>query len=207
MKSALFLLALAISGIAVLPAAAQDNTVKVSTKGMKIRAVQTPQFDAGNVGARSWRPKNWLELDVQFEVRLAPAAGGRNGSLDAVTINYYLGFPESPLTQGKKQMIRATINYADVPASEECHGLAFVAPSTLRKILQRDNFTENDVQAWGYEIVVNGETVAGQSSTGSGEAARWWTKDSVMQVDGLILPKKETPFSILWGDYDLAVKK
>jgi hypothetical protein len=36
---------------------------------------------------------------------------------------------------------------------------------------------------------------------------RWWEAPQVVIVDGAILPKRDTPFGILWGDYDVGVKK
>jgi hypothetical protein len=202
MKSLLFLMA--VAGFSVLPATAQE-TVKVSSKDLKISGIETPQFTASNVGDRRWRPKTWLELDLEFEVKLAQSVGGRNGSLSSMTVNYYIGFAPNQTTGGKGQLIKATFNYADIPASETCHALAFITPATLRRVLLKDNFTPtSDVQAWGYEISVDGKLVAGASSIANN---KWWEKESVAAVEGTMLAKKDTPFSILWGDYDVSVKK
>ncbi|MDZ4286914.1 MAG: Amuc_1102 family pilus-like protein [Prosthecobacter sp.] len=198
-----FLFLLAFSAFGMLPATAQE-TVKVDAKDLKTAGVETPQFQATNVGDKRWRPKTWLELDLEFDVKLAQALGGRNGSLESITVNYYVAFSEKT-SDGKTQYIKGTFNYSDIPASETCHALAFVSPATLRRILKRDNFTaSSDVQGWGYEISVDGKVVKGGTSTGT---TKWWESPSVVAIEGALLAKKDTPFSVLWGDYDVNVKK
>lgn len=200
MKSLLFLLAFAALGM--LPATAQD-AVKIAGKDLKVVGTETPQFQATNVGDRRWRPKTWLELDMEFEVKLPRELGGNNGSLETMTVNYYVAFNQNGV-DGKPQFIKGTFNYTDVPGGETCHALAFVSPATLRRILKKDTFTpSSDVKAWGYEITVDGKIIEGKTSV----AGKWWELPSVALVPGDLLAKRETPFSILWGDYDVGVKK
>ena len=53
------------------------------------------------------------------------------------------------------------------------------------------------------EIVVDGQVVAGDTSV----PGKWWEKtDSFISNESVILARKETPFDILWGDYDLPTK-
>jgi hypothetical protein len=202
MKSFVFLAAVAALGM--LPAVAQDSTVTVKGKGLKVGGLETPQYQAGGVGDRRWRPKTWLELDLEFEVQLDRTAGGRDASLDSMQVNYYVAFNQkSP--DGKTQFLKGTFNYTDIPSHENCHALAFVAPATLRKVLRKDQFTpSSDIQGWGYEILVNGKLVAGDTSI---PGKKWWESDGVISVDGSMLAKRDTPYSILWGDYDVGVKK
>jgi hypothetical protein len=86
--------------------------------------------------------------------------------------------------------------------------LAFVSPSTLKRILQKDNGGKGDVVAHGVEVLVGGKRVASGSSTGS----PWWfdantqaLSDKFAFEDGAVLPKSKTPFAPFWGDYDLPV--
>jgi len=179
--------------------------VKVDAKKLKISAIETPQFQAGNVGEKRWRPKSWLEIDLEFDIRVPQSEGGRSGSLDSMTVNYYLAM-NATTKDGKREVLKGSFNYVDIPAATTCHALAFASPATLRRVLQKDNFTAaSDVQGWGYEILVGGQRVAGDSSLGS---SPWWEKtDSLNINDGALLMKQETPFSILWGDYDVSAKK
>ena len=202
MKRALFVAM--VSGLMAVSASAQEApAIKVDSKPLKISQVDTPQFQASNVPEKRWRPKTWLELDLEFQVRLPQSAGGRNGSLGEMTVNYYLAL--NAMVDNRRQVVKGTFNYVDIPSSEVSHALAYISPPTLRRLLLKDNVTAaSDVQGWGYEIMVGGQRVAGESSTGT----PWWEKGESFDVhDNVMLAKKETPFGILWGDYDVNVRK
>ncbi len=201
MKSSL--LALSIVAIAMPSLQAQTKpTVKVDIKAPKFDSIPTPQFQAGNVPDKNWRPKTWMQIDMEFDIKLAATVGGRNGSLASITVNYYLAM-SSQDKDGKRQVLKGSFDYVDIPASEKCHALAFVSPATLRRILEKDNFIPGDVTGWGVEVIVDGQRVAGDGSI----KGPWWEKTDGLSInDGVMLAKKDTPFAILWGDYDVGVK-
>lgn len=203
MKSLLTSLVLLSLGTAALQA--QAPAIKVDVKPLKIGQVDTPQFQAGNVGEKRWRPKTWLEVDMEFDIKLPQALGGRNASQDLLQVNYYVAL-NATTKDGKRIVIKGTFDYVDVPASETCHALAYVSPASLRRLLQKDNFSAaSDVQGWGVEVLVGGTRVAGESSIGGGP---WWEKTDLLSIESdVMLSKRETPFSILWGDYDVSTKK
>lgn len=182
---------------------AQTVSAKVDIKQPKISNIQTPQFNAGNVPDKNWRPKDWLEIDMEFDIKLTQAAGGRNGSLPSMTVHYFLGM-NGTTADGRFQVLKGSFEYVDIPAAEKCHALAFVSPATLRRVLQKEGFTAgSDLKAWGVEVVVDGQRVAGESSTGK----PWWEDSAKLAInENTLLPKKDTPFAILWGDYDVGVK-
>lgn len=202
MKSSL----LALSFIAIAVSALQAQTapaVKVDIKAPKFESTPSPQFQAGNVPDKNWRPKTWLQIDMEFDIKLPAAAGGRNGSLSSMTVNYYLAM-SSTTKEGKRQVLKGSFDYVDIPAAEKCHALAFVSPATMRRVLEKDNFTPADVTGWGVEVLVDGQRVAGDGSPVKGP---WWEKSDALAInDGAMLPKKDTPFAILWADYDVGVK-
>lgn len=202
MKSSL----LALSFIAIAVSALQAQTapaVKVDIKAPKFEPTPSPQFQAGNVPDKNWRPKTWLQIDMEFDIKLPAAAGGRNGSLSSMTVNYYLAM-SSTTKEGKRQVLKGSFDYVDIPAAEKCHALAFVSPATMRRVLEKDNFTPADVTGWGVEVLVDGQRVAGDGSPVKGP---WWEKSDALAInDGAMLPKKDTPFAILWADYDVGVK-
>jgi hypothetical protein len=156
---------------------------------------------------KKWKPKNWLEIEVAFDIKLARDAGGRSGSLSAMDVKYFIGLNQKS-EDGKNVVLSGTMSYKDVPADTACFGLAFVSPSTLKRILQKDNGGKGDVVAHGVEVLVGGKRVASGSSTGS----PWWfdantqaLSDKFAFEDGAVLPKSKTPFAPFWGDYDLPV--
>lgn len=197
-------LAILVLGFGAASVSAQNApAVKVDGGKMEVKPIPTPQFAANNVPDKRWRPKEWMEVDVPFQIRLPASEGGRKGTLDTLMINYYIGL-NAQTKDGKFEVIKGSFNYVDIPSAEECHTLTYVAPGTLRRLLNKDGFTPSDVKAWGYEILVNGSRVGGESSVGNA----WWEKTENFSInDGVMLAKKDTPFSILWGDYDVSVRK
>jgi hypothetical protein len=189
-------------------ASGQDAAqVKVNVKAVKLDQQQTPQVQAMNLVDKKWRPKNWLEIEAAFDIKLARDAGGRKGSLESMEVKYYIGLNQNA-EDGKPIVLSGSITYKDVPADVDCFGLAFVSPSTLKRVLLKDNGGKGDVKAHGVDVFVGGTRVAFGSSTGS----PWWfdpaaqgLSDKLSFQDATVLPKAKTPFAPFWGDYDLPV--
>ena len=64
-----------VPGIAEKPPA-----VKARIKTVQVEEQQTPQFNVSNIKMKRWEPKNWIEIDVEFDIKLPEAAGGRKGT-------------------------------------------------------------------------------------------------------------------------------
>ncbi len=183
---------------------AQDAaaSIKISRVDVKLEAQFTPQIQATNIVDKRWRPKQWLEVDVDFKAAIARALGGREGTFPAIEIKYYLAFAGVKSADGKQVVASGTISYKDVPA-EESHALAFVSPAALKRILQKENGGKADVSVFGVEISAGGAPIAFKSSTGS----KFWEAADKISFDECIVPKERTPFAPFWGDFDLSVVK
>jgi hypothetical protein len=198
-----FALALALSWASVALGQSPEE-VKAKVKDVKTQATQTPDFQLTNVGnVKRWKQKEWLEVDIEFEIDLAQSAGGRDGTLDIIQVNLYLAL-NAKNDDGKRYVAKATQAFQNVPASEDTHVLFFMSPATLKRIFEKDNFLPtSDIQGWGVELVVGGEVLAGDSSLGN---QKWWeSADNFAMMDGVLVTKNNTPFAPLWGDYDLEV--
>jgi hypothetical protein len=178
--------------------------VKVDLKGVKLGEQGTPDVAAGNVTPKRWRPKKWLEVDVEFDIKLPADAGGRNGSYSSLQLNVFLALQHNT-KDGKREVIKGTLNLSNIPAGETCHVLAYVSPASLRSVFQKDNFlVTSDIQGWGVEFVADGQRIAGDSSLGK---QPWWEKaESFAFLEGMLLAKTESPFALLFGDYDVQAK-
>ena len=204
----LALVALAGTACSQAPAPAADAPkVKVDVKRVIAGEQGTPDFSAGNVNMKRWRPKKWFELDAEFEIKVPQDAGGRNGSFSGLQANVYLVF-NAQTKDGKYEAAKATLTLTSAPASESCHVLAYVSPTDLRAILQRDTFTATtDIRGWGLEFVVNGQRMAGEGNPKPTAGNVWWEKTENLVIrEGVIKAKSETPFAILFGDYDIEAK-
>lgn len=206
MRSFVLISALAFSLSAVnLRAQAAPPAVKVDLKRTVVSEQPTPQFSAGGVKEKRWRPKNWIEVDTEFDIKLPADAGGNKGSYGALQVNIYLALQHTT-KEGKREVLKGSYDVVNVPAGEPCHVLAYVSPATLRSIFQKDNVTAStDIQGWGVEVYADGQRIAGDSSLGK-EA--WWEtkKDLFVFIDGALVHKSKTPFGILWNDYDLPIQ-
>ena len=177
--------------------------IRLSTVEMNLESQNTPQIQAVNVKDKRWKPKSWLEVQVDFKTQIARTLGGREGTYPSIDIKYFLAVSGKKDKDGKQVVLSSTISYKDVP-NGDCHALAFVTPATLKRLLEKENGGKADIAQFGCEITAGGKVIGGKSSTGG----KWWEQnaDKISTEDSL-LPKDKTPFSVLWGDYDLATSK
>ncbi|MHB1079924.1 MAG: Amuc_1102 family pilus-like protein [Prosthecobacter sp.] len=178
--------------------------VKLKIKGVEVEEQPTPMISATNVKMKRWTPKNWIELDVEFDIKLPEEAGGRKGTYAAMQLNIYVALQHMN-KEGKREVITGTLDLVDIPADEPCHALAYISPSTLKSIFQKDFVTaSSDIQGWGVEFVAEGKVIAAKSSVGN---KPWWeNKETFSMLQGLLLNKLQTPFADVFGDYDVQVK-
>lgn len=177
--------------------------IKLSRVEMQIESQQTPQIQVTNVKDKRWRPKQWLEVQVDFKSTVARSLGGREGTYPGIEIKYFLAVAGKKNKDGKQVVITGNISYKDVP-NEECHALAFVSPAALKRILEKENGGKADISLFGCEISAGGTVLGGKSSTGS----KWWEAGAdKMAAEDVLVPKDKTPFAPLWGDFDLATAK
>lgn len=204
MRSFVLISALAFAFSAADLHAQAAPAVKADIKRVTVGEQPTPQF-SGGVKEKRWRPKNWIEVDVEFDIKLPADAGGNKGTYDSLQVNIYLALQQMT-KEGKRIVLKGSFETTTIPAGEPCHVLAYVSPATLRSIFLKDNVTAStDVQGWGVEILAGGQRIAGDSSVGK---EPWWEtkRESFAFSDNLLVHKSKTPFGILWGDYDLPVK-
>lgn len=202
-----FFTCLAALALMTLSGNAQDAKSQIRIKKAKIamEQQQTPQIQASNIVDKRWKPKTWIEFDTEFEIDLPRTAGGEEGSFPALEFKYYAGV-NAQSKERKTIVLTGTITYQNIPAHGDLHALAFISPSTLKRVLLKDNGGKADVGAFGVEIRVNGEVLTFASSNGRAwwiDAATKQPSDSFSFEDGGVLGKDKTPFAPFWGDYDV----
>jgi hypothetical protein len=185
---------------------AQDaaSPLKVEIKDAKPAAVQTPQFQASNVPAKAWRPKNWMEVDVGFDVKKKPTPGDTSTFVDALEFRFYIALNKMDRsTPPKRLLLTGTVHAQNIPLKEKSHVLVYISPATLTRVLEKATFTEADISDIGIEVLAGGQTVGAHSKINK----KWWESlDAFSTVGDAVLPKIKTPFASLWGDYDVDVK-
>lgn len=178
--------------------------VKIRIKGVEVQEQQTPMLEVSNIKMKRWTPKNWIELDVEFDIKLPETAGGRKGTYAGMQLSIYVALNHTT-KEGKREVITGTLDLVDIAADEPCHALAYISPASLKSIFQKDLVTAtSDIQGWGVEFVAEGKVIAAKSSLGN---KPWWeNKETFSMMQGLLLNKMQTPFANVFGDYDVPVK-
>lgn len=196
----------AAATLSVVCAQAQEMSkeVRVDVKKITFQTQNTPQFNVQNMVDKRWKPKAWLEIDVEFEGKKAQSETDTSPVIDSLDFKYFVAVNKVDKATGKHVVLTASITYINITAKESQRALAFVAPASLAKVLEKNTFINTDIRAVGVEIYKGG-ALAGWLSTSNG---RWWEKmDQFSVVDGALLSKAQTPFAPLWGDYDAEVAK
>lgn len=205
--------ALIASG-AIKASAQEAATLRVEiAKNVEPTAIPTPQIQVTNIPDKRWKPRNWLELDIPFDVKKAKVAGDTSSIVDALDFKIYIALSKPDPVTHKYPLLTASITYVNVPLKEKVHALAFVSPSALSRAMDAGGasksaeFTKNDIKAVAIEVSSGGQVVGAYSSIPVTKDKKWYDVTEGFNVmDGLLLPKTKTPFSILWGDYDVEVK-
>lgn len=200
-----FIIMAAASGLCGLNAQV-DQTVKVDVKDITTQEQKTPMFQVNGVKDHTWRPKNWLEIDMSFVAKKAKTPGDNTTMVDSLEVKYFIGLNAVDANK-KNYVLTGTMTLMNVPTrpGEVAHVLAYVSPSTLRRLLGENKpfVASADIKAKAVEISYGGQVIGG-FPIGQG---KWWDDLSKFAVvDGEILPKLQTPFASLWGDYDVDVK-
>lgn len=164
----------------------------VDVKAMEVEVQKTPQFQAGGVKDKNIpNPRDWLEVEVEFEVDARAPDGA---VVKELLFRYYIGFKDQ---SGNGRTITGDVKHKNVLLGEETFSAVYVSPDTLGEITgEYRSFQSSDVAAVGVEIYYNGVLVGGKSTL-SGSSAKFW--EATGTGPG-ILSKHQTPFALLWID-------
>ncbi|OYW30134.1 MAG: hypothetical protein B7Z47_03970 [Chthoniobacter sp. 12-60-6] len=173
-------------------------------KNVELREEPTPEFSVSNIKMKRWEPKNWIEVDVEFDIKLPEDAGGRKGSYAGMKLNIYVALKHTT-KEGKRSVAAGSLDLLEIPADQPCHALAYISPAAMKAIFLKDNVTAStDIEGWGVEFIAEGKVIAAKSSLGN---KPWWENKEALSIsEGMLLNKMQTPFANLFGDYDVPVK-
>ncbi len=189
--------------VAAMTALAALCTPTASAQAVKVDA-QKPSFDdlqspTLNLGKnKSFTPKDWLEVETQIQVAMAPTP--KNKTLDRLTIRWYVAV-QNPEKKPKFLKFTRTVEYVNIPVGEKIFCSVYLSPSSIRRLTGSDRAGKRNVEAVGFEVLVDGQEVASESSKGK----KWWADpkfaDSFADSDAVpLLRKSETPFAMAWWD-------
>lgn len=175
---------------------AQQGQPAVKVKKVSFDMQPTPVYEvSGGVKSKKVpRTKNWLEVEVEFEVK----AGNKEGIVADLQFRYYIAIKGEDGTR----MLMGDVNHVNMLEGEKLFSVVYVSPTTLGKLTGKyRGFQPSSIESVAVEVSHNGRVIGGESTRGSG---RWWEQLSAEQG---VLPKGKTPFALLWMDRYADVKE
>ena len=182
--------ALALSGTAVAQA------VKVQVEKPTFDDLTSPT-DFGGTKSKSFKPKDWLEVEAKLKVSMRPEPPSK--TLERMTIKWYVAV-KNPEKAGTFLLLTKEVEHVNIPLEEDIFTSVYLSPASVKRLTGMDKAGKSAVELVGFEILVNGEKVAQETNKGP---AAWWAtaSDKISRSESVpLLSKKDTPFSVMWWD-------
>lgn len=190
------LAALTCTVVAFLSAPHVDaQAYKVEAKKPEFDDIQSPEFNG--VKSKTYKAKQWLEIEASIKVQMAPEPPSK--TVDKILVKWYVAV-ENPDKKGTYILLTKDITHINVPLGQDVFSSVYLSPASVRKISGSDRAGKSLVYLVGYEVLINGEKVAQESSK---EKAGWWNiaSDKISRSESVqLLDKSETAFSNVWWD-------
>lgn len=189
------LVAASAAVLALLPSSASAAAKVVGDKP-KFDNLQSPDFNAGGKN-KAFTPKDWLEIEVRIKVALAPEP--KSKTCDRLTVKWYVAV-DNPDKAGTYLKLTKEVEHVNIPLNEDVYCSVYLSPASIRRLTGSDKAGKTSVKFVGYEVLVDGEIAASDTSGGRD---KWWTAASDKISDSSTVPllsKAETPFAQLWWD-------
>jgi hypothetical protein len=180
---------------AVSMGSAFGQAAKVVAEKPTFDDLPSPEFSGGK--NKSFKPKDWLEIEAKLRVSLAPEPPSK--TCEKLTVKWYIAVknPEKPTSM---ILLTKDVEHVNIPLDEDIYCSLYLSPASLKRLTGTDRGGKGAVEYVGFEVLVNGEKVAQETSKGT---AGWWLKasDKISRSETVpLLNKAETPFSNMWWD-------
>jgi len=188
-------------GIAFAAVLLVPSVSNAQQKGVgKVTADKLPSPEISIIGKnKNFRPKDWMEAEVELNLPAANAEQKKAGYFDQITVKWYVAVPnpENPTTTIK---LEKDVTHVNVPVGEAVYSSIYLSPNTLKRLTGRDRFDMAQIKDVSVEVMVNGNKI-GEGSL-KNIAPKWWENPAVSDQSSKfpLLNKNETPFKVLWWD-------
>jgi hypothetical protein len=193
---------LAISAAAVfLAPCAVFGEAKVEAEKPRFDNLPSPEFSGSK--NKSFKPKDWLEVETKIKVALAPEP--KSKTCDRLTVKWYVAV-ENTEKAGTMLKLTKEVEHVNVPLDEEIYCSIYLSPASIKRLTGTDKAGKQAVKFVGFEVIVDGKVVVSETDKGK---PKWWTMPSDKIADSTTVPllsKPETPFAQMWWDRYAEVK-
>jgi hypothetical protein len=190
---------LSLSASAIIAAlsigSAFGQTAKVDAEKAAFDDLPSPQFSGGK--QKSFKPKDWLEIELELQADLSPAP--KSETLDSLLVKWYI-LVKNPEKAGAMLLLTKDVEHVNIPLKEKVFVSVYLSPASIKRLTGSDGSGKRAVEAVGYEVLVNGVKAAEDTTKFK---VGWWnaSSDKISRSDAVpLLNKAETPFSNMWWD-------
>ncbi|MCH2062595.1 MAG: hypothetical protein MK194_02595 [Roseibacillus sp.] len=192
--------------VALSPVALSQTVKKIEASDPTFEDVRSPSIE-GNTVKKSWKPKDWLEVEVK--VKLEPGrAAPRDGYVDRLTVRWYVAVENKIDKAGQKYfLMEKEVTHVNVPLDEDFYLSCYLSPATIKRLTGRDRAGKNSITAVGGEISVVGAAAPARFTSQGNIGKPWWQSPTMQRTNKYpLFNKNETPFKFLWWDRYLEIE-
>jgi hypothetical protein len=155
----------------------------------------SPEFSGGK--QKTFKAKEWLDIEVKLKVSMSPEP--KSKTCEKLTIKWYVAV-KNPDKAGAMLLLTKDIEHVNIPLDEDIYCSVYLSPASIKRLTGFDKAGKSSVEGVGYEVLINGKTVAEETSKWK---VGWWNaaSDKISRSESVpLLNKSETPFSNMWWD-------
>jgi hypothetical protein len=165
-------------------------------------AQQTPEFQISGIKDKPTKPRFWIEIEAEVEVETTDPSG----FIPELEARWFAVIIDKQAKKPVAVRLQGSTTFKNIRTSDKKIFLsAYIEPDTLERLTGSTRPSENDIE--GFALVLSGSGVVTEGRYGEGltkataeEAAKWWEIWKNQTLEGLIVPKSQTPFAPLWTD-------
>lgn len=165
----------------------------------KVEDIQSPN-NAGNVAKKSFKPKDWMEIEVKFKIE---SKDKDKKFADKVTVKWYVAAKNPDKNAKGYILLEKEVTHVNVPIGEDVYTSIYLSPNSVMRLTGSDNVSKSDIKNVGGVFLVDGQKpVDKKKGFFSLEGSKvWWNSGQLSRYDKIpLLNKAETPFKFLWWD-------
>lgn len=204
--SCFFRLSVALAMCSAATTALSQTVEKIEASDPTFEELQSPSV-GGNTSKKSWKPKDWLEVEVK--VKLEPGrTAPRDGHVDRLTVRWYVAVENKIDRAGQKYfLMEKEVTHVNVPLDEDFYLSCYLSPATIKRLTGSDRAGKNSITAVGGEISVVGAAAPARFTSQGNISKPWWQSPTMQRTNKYpLLNKNETPFKFLWWDRYLEIE-
>jgi hypothetical protein len=175
-------LLVSVGAYAQAPAVVTARDIKIEKISPSVTT--SPQFQVSNTTDKRATYLKWLEIEVEFSV-------DRVELVDELTFEY--------IVEVGGKLCPGEITHVNIPKGNSHFSVMYMAPRSLDRLTGNKPLTQAMIGNMWVTIKKQGQTLATKSLQPG-------QPKNLQQFPGLLVPRSETPFQVLWWDRYEAVK-